>query len=188
MSFSSSFGRRRRDDTTADRIRAIPFQPPDAPGGFLDYFRNVIFGFHIVQFLLYIARFIPSFTPYVSSLVWKFVNGRTVRHCDDSWKIFNFDCLVSSACLSVCPALACLLIQRPVVLQFAQYTTEWAIPADRAPACLAQLQSWLAKEESDPNGIRIHFPIEIRWTDEDDIWLSPSSGRKTVYIGLVQFR
>lgn len=72
--------------------------------------------------------------------------------------------------------------------QFAQYTTEWAIPADQAPACLAKLESWLATEEADPNGIRIHFPIEIRWTGADDIWLSPSTGRKTVYIGIVQFR
>jgi len=50
------------------------------------------------------------------------------------------------------------------------------------------MQVWLDEEEKNPNGIRIHFPIEIRWTDEDDIWLSPSTGRKTVYIGVVQFR
>jgi hypothetical protein len=50
------------------------------------------------------------------------------------------------------------------------------------------MEVWLSREAADPNGIRIHFPIEIRWTKGDDIWLSPSNGRKTVYIGIVQFR
>lgn len=72
--------------------------------------------------------------------------------------------------------------------QFAQYTTEWAIPAERAPACLREMSRWLAEEAADPEGIRVHFPIEIRWTSDDDIWLSPSFGRQTVYIGIVQYR
>jgi L-gulonolactone oxidase len=50
------------------------------------------------------------------------------------------------------------------------------------------MKVWLDAEAADPNGIRIHFPIEVRWTKEDDIWLSPSTGRETVYIGVVQFR
>lgn len=50
------------------------------------------------------------------------------------------------------------------------------------------MHTWLAGEAADPNGIRVHFPIEIRWTSDDDIWLSPSYGRQTVYIGIVQYR
>jgi L-gulonolactone oxidase len=50
------------------------------------------------------------------------------------------------------------------------------------------MSRWLAEEAADPEGIRVHFPIEIRWTSDDDIWLSPSFGRQTVYIGIVQYR
>ncbi|CED85400.1 l-gulonolactone d-arabinono--lactone oxidase [Phaffia rhodozyma] len=138
--------------------------PPDPAPGWGAYFRNVIFGFHIVQFLLFVSRFIPSLTPPVCRLVWKHLNGRTQRHIGDSYKVFNFDCL------------------------FPQYTTEWAIPAESAPECLKELRTWLDQEAAKADGVRIHFPIEIRWTKEDDIWLSPSYGRKTVYIGIVQFR
>jgi hypothetical protein len=53
-----------------------------------------VFGFHIIQFLLFVARYIPSFTPVVGRLAWKHVNGRKGRHIDDSYKVFNFDCLV----------------------------------------------------------------------------------------------
>jgi L-gulonolactone oxidase len=53
---------------------------------------------------------------------------------------------------------------------------------------LAALRDWLAAEEADPNGQRVHFPIEIRFTAPDDIWLSPCYGRQTTYIGIVQYR
>jgi L-gulonolactone oxidase len=50
------------------------------------------------------------------------------------------------------------------------------------------MRDWLDKEELDPNGLRVHFPIEIRWSCEDDIWLSPSYGRETTWIGVVTYR
>ena len=50
------------------------------------------------------------------------------------------------------------------------------------------LREWLAREASADNGLRAHFPIEIRWTCEDDIWLSPSFGRETTWIGVVTYR
>jgi hypothetical protein len=44
------------------------------------------------------------------------------------------------------------------------------------------------REFSDPNGLRPHFPIEVRFSDSDDIWLSPSNGQRTCWIGIVQFK
>ena len=43
-------------------------------------------------------------------------------------------------------------------------------------------------EFADPNGLRPHCPLEIRFTDADDIWLSPSYGQKTCWIGIMQYR
>ncbi|SNX81352.1 related to L-gulonolactone oxidase [Melanopsichium pennsylvanicum] len=79
-------------------------------------------------------------------------------------KIFNMDCL------------------------FPQYTDEWAIPFNRAAAAIRAMRDWLDEEEAASDGDRIHFPVEIRFTDADGIWLSHAQGRKTCYIGIVQYR
>lgn len=79
-------------------------------------------------------------------------------------RIFNVDCL------------------------FPQYTDEWAIPFNRAAAAMRAMRDWLDEEEANSDGDRIHFPVEIRFTDADGIWLSHSQGRKTCYIGIVQYR
>lgn len=69
---------------------------------------------------------------------------------------------------------------------FPQYALEWAIPAENTKACLADLREWL--EHADHGKLCVHFPIEIRWTCADDIWLSPSYGRETCWIGVVTYR
>lgn len=51
-----------------------------------------------------------------------------------------------------------------------------------------ELRDWLQQEHADPNGLRPHFPIEIRFSDSDDVWLSPSYGRKTTWIGIIQYK
>ncbi|PWN29556.1 FAD-binding domain-containing protein [Jaminaea rosea] len=86
------------------------------------------------------------------------------RSVDDSWKIFNMDCL------------------------FPQYTTEWAIPYEHTAAVLRVMRDWLSAEQASRTGVRFHFPIEIRFSAPDGLWLSPTSGRRTTYIGLVQYR
>ncbi|KAK0544792.1 D-arabinono-1,4-lactone oxidase [Tilletia horrida] len=84
---------------------------------------------------------------------------------DSSWRILNMDCL------------------------FPQYTNEWALPYAYAAPCIRAMREWLQEEERQTaRGARIHFPIEIRFTDADGIWLSPAQGRKTCYIGIIQFR
>lgn len=50
------------------------------------------------------------------------------------------------------------------------------------------MRRWLDAEAASEGGLRVHFPIEIRWTCGDDIWLSPSYGRETTYIGVVTYR
>lgn len=72
--------------------------------------------------------------------------------------------------------------------QYPQYTTEWAIPYENTQACLRELRRMFDGELADPHGLRPHFPVEIRFSDADDIWLSPSSGQRTCWIGIIQYK
>lgn len=72
--------------------------------------------------------------------------------------------------------------------QYPQFTTEWAIPYENTQACLRELHGWLEREHHDPHGLRPHFPLEIRFSDADDIWLSPSYGQRTTWIGIIQYK
>jgi FAD-linked oxidoreductase len=59
------------------------------------------------------------------------------------------------------------------------YEMEYAIPRAAAVEALQQIRSWI-----DSSGLRISFPIEVRFTAPDDIWLSTASGRETCYIAV----
>ncbi|KAJ7145827.1 D-arabinono-1,4-lactone oxidase-domain-containing protein [Mycena epipterygia] len=83
---------------------------------------------------------------------------------DESWKVFNIEC------------------------RYPQHTTEWALPSANAGACLAALGRWLEEEGKRGEGERPHFPIEVRWSAGDDLWLSPSGGGETCWIGIVQYK
>ncbi|KAF7373359.1 FAD-binding PCMH-type domain-containing protein [Mycena sanguinolenta] len=75
-----------------------------------------------------------------------------------------------------------------VECRYPQHTTEWALPSSRAKACLTELGEWLKAEAKDPEGERPHFPIEIRFSAADELWMSPSNGEETCWIGIVQFK
>ncbi|KAF8182879.1 L-gulonolactone D-arabinono-1,4-lactone oxidase [Pholiota molesta] len=61
--------------------------------------------------------------------------------------------------------------------RYPQHTTEWAVPQSEAIACLRELRAGTAS-----------FPVEIRFSSPDDIWLSPSYGQATCWIGIVQYK
>ncbi|KAG7087570.1 hypothetical protein E1B28_013525 [Marasmius oreades] len=124
---------------------------------------DTLCGYHVVHFML----FLGLFWPYMSSLASRFASwlaSADAMEIDDSHRIFNFDCL------------------------FLQHTTEWAIPIENTEACLRDLRNWWMKEREDPHGMRPHFPVEIRFSAPDEIWLSPSNGRQTCWIGIVHYK
>ncbi|ORY30569.1 D-arabinono-1,4-lactone oxidase [Naematelia encephala] len=136
-------------------------------------------GFHVTQFFLFVSRIFPSLTPFVGRWAWWLSKEDSVV-VDDGYKVLNFDCLVSDR-----RSAGSVSHQS---FQFPQYALEWAIPSDNAKACLIEMREWLNREAGDSGGLRIHFPIEIRWSCADDIWLSPSYGRETTWIGVVSYR
>ncbi|KAG8959631.1 D-arabinono-1,4-lactone oxidase [Tulasnella sp. 419] len=138
------------------------YDPPKPVKG--SWFWDIFIGFHLIQFLLFLGRYLPSIVPLISRFAFWLGGESPSVVQDESHRIFNLDCL------------------------FSQYTTEWAIPYERTAACLSELRTWLDAEHRDPKGLRPHFPIEIRFSCPDDIWLSPGNGRKTCWIGIVQFK
>jgi len=127
------------------------------------WFWDVLISSHLLQFLLFLGIFVPQINRWTSCF-FAWLSSMVMERVDDSFAVFNVDC------------------------HFPQYTTEWAIPLEEATACLKELNDEIEKEIAKRNGFQPHFPIEIRFTDADDIWLSPSYGRKTCYIGVTQYK
>ncbi|KAJ7366173.1 L-gulonolactone D-arabinono-1,4-lactone oxidase [Mycena albidolilacea] len=129
----------------------------------IPWFWSSLLAFHVVQFFLFVGRYVL----YVNTLTGRFVawlSSCEVTLVDDSPTIFNVEC------------------------RYPQHTTEWAIPFSNAPACLRALRDWMDAEAADPCGLRPHFPFEIRFSAADDIWLSPSFGQETCWIGIAQYK
>jgi len=126
-------------------------------------FWDYIVGHHAVQFLLFLSLWMPDLVFFVGRLKVWLIGGKSVR-VDDSYKVFNLDCDVP------------------------QYTSEWSIPYSESRACLRELRWLFEREHGDRKGARAHFPVEIRFSAPDDIWLSPSYGRKATWIGIIQYK
>ncbi|EMD35022.1 hypothetical protein CERSUDRAFT_116534, partial [Gelatoporia subvermispora B] len=135
-------------------------EPPNPVSSWL---WHSIVGYHVLQFLFFLGRIVPALNYWIGCFGAWLVRDLTVA-VDDSHRIFNVDC------------------------KYPQFTTEWAIPYGETPACLQELRAWLEEEHADPQGLRPHFPIEIRFTEADDIWLSPSRGERTCWIGIIQYK
>ncbi|SGY55537.1 BQ5605_C006g04042 [Microbotryum silenes-dioicae] len=71
---------------------------------------------------------------------------------------------------------------------FPQYTYEGAVPYFETGKCLESLSTFHLEQLYDPKGLRSHFPIEIRYTAADEVWLSPTYGQRATYIGAIQYR
>ncbi|KAJ6536388.1 L-gulonolactone D-arabinono-1,4-lactone oxidase [Mycena capillaripes] len=129
----------------------------------IPWFWSSLLAFHVVQFFLFLGRYFL----YVNTLTGRFVawlSSGNVTLIDDSHTIFNVEC------------------------RYPQHTTEWAIPFKNAPKCLRELHDWMDDVAKDTNGIRPHFPFELRFSGPDDIWLSPSYGQETCWIGIAQYK
>lgn len=125
----------------------------------LSWLKYNFLGFHVYQFALNIARYRPSMIPSLTRFFYDNVHSSPIEVVDESYKVFNFDCL------------------------FPQYVNEWAIPLEKAPEALRRIDQFIKASE-----LKVHFPVEIRFVDGDDVWMSPSYGRKTCYIGVIMYR
>eukprot|EP01080_Neovahlkampfia_damariscottae_P001102 gene1102-10616_t len=59
---------------------------------------------------------------------------------------------------------------------------EWSIPLENVDLALKTIKEFLKKE-----GIKLFFPIQLKYTKKDDIYLSPSFGRDSCNISISTF-
>jgi len=119
---------------------------------------------HAIQLLLLFGIYERKFIARAGSLALQswFPRQRSVR-TDFSHRIFNLDC------------------------KFRQHTIEWAIPFENTVSCLKELHEEFSKYKNSKEGFKPDFPVEIRFSDEDDIYLSPCYKRRTCWIGIVRY-
>jgi len=122
-----------------------------------------LIGYHVIQLLLFLGIFIPPLNVWIGRFSSWLIRDKTIS-IDDSLNVFNIDC------------------------KYRQYTIEWAVPYSWAASCLRELRDWFDSELTDPHGLRPHCCLEVRFSDADDIWLSPSYGQRTCWIGIIQFK
>ncbi|GAB79376.1 D-arabinono-1,4-lactone oxidase [Austwickia chelonae] len=60
--------------------------------------------------------------------------------------------------------------------------SEYAVPRDAVGEALVFLRDWFER-----TGEPVTFPLEVRYTAADDLWLSTASGRDTAYIAVHQY-
>ena len=107
--------------------------------------------FHMYQFALYIANWMPFLLPTIERFVHVLHYGAkgagaTVMHVQEGPDALLMDCLYS------------------------QLVNEWAIPLQRGPEAITRLSRWLNREECSgipfsAKGVYVHAPIEVRVTD-----------------------
>uniref|UniRef100_H2ZBD3 L-gulonolactone oxidase n=1 Tax=Ciona savignyi TaxID=51511 RepID=H2ZBD3_CIOSA len=124
------------------------------------WFKDMFIGYHMIQFCLWIATFIPSITPFLTSIFFKICYSGFSESIERSDKVFNINCL------------------------FKQYVTEWAVPKQNAVLVLRKMYKWL----SDHPSVKVHFPVEVRFVQKDNIMMSPSCDQDVVYIGIISYR
>ena len=73
------------------------------------------------------------------------------------------------------------LFATPRMVKFQEM--EYNIPAADFPAALAEIRAVMAREK-----FNVHFPIECRFVQSDDIWLSPAYGRESAYIAIHMYK
>ncbi|BGO95231.1 D-arabinono-1,4-lactone oxidase [Rhodotorula toruloides] len=99
-------------------------------------------------------------------LPWPILEDEPSYRVDLGVKIFNYDC------------------------GFPQYTYESCVPYSLTGSALYTLNAFHTTELARPGyPLKAHFPIEVRWTERDDGWLSPTGGgRGGCYLGAIQYR
>nr|XP_002122023.1 L-gulonolactone oxidase isoform X1 [Ciona intestinalis] len=125
-----------------------------------NWFKDIIIGHHLLEFCLWIATFFSSIVPLITSVFFKFCYEGSSECIDRSDKIFNIDCL------------------------FKQYVTEWAIPRRHTAIVLREMKNWI---ENNPD-CKIHFPVEVRFVQKDNIMMAPSCEQDVTYIGIISYR
>lgn len=120
--------------------------------------KESLFGNKFLEFILYLSKFLP-FLNYFINKFYLFLEKDNVNRIENSHQLLNMDCHLK------------------------QHVNEWSIPEKNISLALSTLREFLKNEK-----IKAHFPIEIRYAKQDDIYLSPAFQRNSYYIGIISYR
>ncbi|EPY29260.1 L-gulonolactone oxidase [Angomonas deanei] len=112
-----------------------------------------------VQCSLWLTCTFPSLQPVVNKLYQMIFYGSPAEQFGSTMEVFTFDCL------------------------FKQWANEWAIDAEKAPEVLRRLEKMISDHK-----LKLHFPVEFRFSPADDSALSPAAGRATCWVGVVMYK
>ncbi len=71
-----------------------------------------------------------------------------------------------------------LVLTNPLPLRYVE--SEYAIPIERTAEAMGALRALVERE-----GLRLNFPVGVRFTRGDELWMSPAYGRASCFIGLM---
>ncbi|XP_050162033.1 L-gulonolactone oxidase-like, partial [Myiozetetes cayanensis] len=145
----------------SDHVRII-YQDPTtrAPSSPSSWLWDRAVGHHLLEFLLWISTFFPGLVRWINRGFFRLLFGTRQERVGRSHRILTYDC------------------------RFRQHVQDWAIPVGRTRAALLELRAAL---DSQP-GLGAHFPVEVRFSKGDEVWLSPCFQRDSCFINVVLYR
>uniref|UniRef100_A0A803W5V0 L-gulonolactone oxidase n=1 Tax=Ficedula albicollis TaxID=59894 RepID=A0A803W5V0_FICAL len=144
----------------SENVRII-YQDPTSkpPCSSSSWFWDYAVGYYLLEFLLWI-RATGSSPIWINRVFFRLLFNSRVENVAQSHRIFSYEC------------------------RFRQHVQDWAIPIEKTKEALLELKAAL---ERNP-GIVAHFPVEIRFSQRDEILLSPCFQQDSCYINIIMYR
>lgn len=124
-----------------------------------NWFKDILYGNHVHEAVLWGASFFPSIPSAANSLIYSLFYRKNQKKMGESKEIFTFPILIK------------------------QVVMEYAIPLRNTQKTLEAMAKWIMD-----NKPVAHLPIEVRFTPGDKNWLSQAYERDTCYIGVIMYR
>ena len=143
--------------------KIVPTSLPRSASNSHSWFRRRLIGYYLQQFLIYLCVWFPSFTPFVTRLIYSSIYNVPAQKIGTQSEILVVECL------------------------FSRRTSEWSVPFEQATNVLNELNVLFTRGQLyEMNGV-----IEIRFVKSDRFPLSPSysldENQVFVDIGLIQY-
>ena len=124
----------------------------------LTYFNELVIENAALGLISRIARFNPAWAPNMSRLIAWSMKGDAGTMVSDCHRAFS----------------------SPRLVRF--HEMEYELPATKGPDALRELAEFVDKKK-----VGVHFPVEYRYVQADDIWLSPFYQRDSAAISVHQY-
>ena len=143
-----------------------------------NWFKDYLLGYYLLELLLWLTSFFKFLQPFVTKAYYR-IQSAKVEAVDKSFKIFNFDCLFKQYVYEAAIPMLESLHKYSFTLKLAFFFF-----SDQTAYFLLKLKTWL---ENHPE-VKVHFPVEVRFAKEDNIWLSPCYKQTSCYINIIMYK